>query len=137
MNGYWKRDEVSIEEAMGMAQELWVRCRKDIAEYSRYWARGGNAKMGLRSAPRVHVSVWFSPWTRGSGVTLERQGLKESMSFSPAMSLLGRGAGWLSPRWAWRREPSRDGRTEDLARACESALESYRKKLYAGARLWR
>ena len=125
MNGYWKKDEVSIEEAMKMAQELWARCHNDIKEHDRYWEKGGNAKMGLKDAPGVHVTVYFSPWMHRSGVTVERQGLKESMTYSPIMSLLEIDAGWFSGYRAWRYEPSCDDRMDDLRRACVSALESY------------
>ena len=132
MNGYWKKDEVSMEEAMKMAQELWSRCHKDIGEHGRYWEKGGNAKMGLKNAPGVHVAVYFSPWMHRSGVVVERHGLKESMTYSPLMTLAEAGSGRFSRYLAWRHEPSCDDRMDDLRRACVSALESYRASMGAG-----
>lgn len=131
MNGYWKKDAVSIAEAMEMAQGLWARCHSDIREHDRYWEKGGNAKMGLKNAPSVYVYVWFSPWMHRSGVTVERQGLKERMTFSPLMDLLDMDMGYFSPYLAWKYDPSCDGRMDDLRRACVDALERYRSSMGA------
>ena len=134
MNGYWKKDEVSVAEAMEMAQGLWALCREDIREHGRYWRKGGNAKMGMAGAPGARVTVWFSPWMRRSGVTVERQGLKESMTYSPDMTLLEADMGWFSGHGAWKYEPSRREETGDLRRACEAALEGYKKKFMQEAK---
>ena len=132
MNGYWKREAVSIAEAMEMARKLWLLCDKDIKEHGRYWAKGGNVKMRMADAPDAWIYVWFSPWERRSGVTVERQGLRERMTYSPRMTLLETDNGWLSKRMAWRHEPSRRDEMDDLNKACVSALERYRNGLKGG-----
>lgn len=123
MNSYWRRETVSIAEAMEMAQELWLLCHKDIREHDRYWARGGNARMGLEGMPGARVAVYFSPWMHRSGVTVERRGLKESMTYSPLMGLLELDSGWFSKFGPWRYDPSCREETDDLRAACCSALE--------------
>lgn len=127
MNGYWKKESVTVEEAMEMAQRLWALCHVDIREHDRYWEKGGNAKMDLADYPRAHVTVYFSPWMHRSGVTVERQGLKESMTYSPVMTLLEADSGWFSRHGAWKYEPSCRSETEDLRAACYSALERHGK----------
>lgn len=131
MNGYWKRDEVSIAEAMEMAKMLWLSCDRDIREHDRYWERGGNAKMDLGGYPGARVTVYFSPWMHRSCVVIERRGLKESMTYSPRMGLLEADFGWLSRYGAWRYEPSCGDGADDLRRACVSALEGYRASIMA------
>lgn len=132
MNGYWRRETISMADAMEMAQRLWLSCDRDIREHDRYWERGGNAKMNLEDYPCACVTVWFSPWMRRSGVTVERRGLKESMTYSPRMGLLEADMGWFSLHGAWKYEPSCRSETEDLRRACMAALEGYRKSLHIG-----
>ena len=129
MNGYWRRETVSIAEAMEMAQALWTLCDRDIGEHGRYWARGGNAKMGLANAPSVWVTVRFSPAFNRSEVIVERHGLKEAMTYSPKSTLTSAGEGLIERLAAWRHEPSGAGGMDDLNRLCVSALECYRKKL--------
>lgn len=117
MNGYWRRETVSVAEAMEMARELWSLCHGDIRELDRYWARGGNAMMALEGMPGARVAVCFSPWLHRSAVTVERRGLKESMAYGP----LGGRLGEFGP---WRYNPSRREETEDLRAACRTALEA-------------
>ena len=131
MNGYWKMDAVSIEESMHLAQELWSRCHKDISEHDRYWENGGNAKMILKGVPCAYVTIYFSPWMHRSGVTIERRGLKESMTYSPLMTLVEADSGRLSKYLAWRYEPSCNDSMEDLRMVCVSALEGYRASMGA------
>ena len=129
MNGYWRRDAVSIAEAMEMAQTLWALCDRDIREHDRYWAKGGCAKMGVSCAPGAWVSVWFSPQLHRSGVTVERRGLKEVMTYSQKSTLLDADCGWLGKYAAWRYSPSCDSRMDDLGGACAAALEEYRRRI--------
>lgn len=115
-----------------MAQELWSLCDRDIREHDRYWARGGNAKMGMANAPGVWISVWFSPALHRSGVTVERHGLKGVMTYSRKSTLLDADLGYFSGLAAWRHGPSCDARMDDIDRACVAALESYRNKFRGG-----
>ena len=132
MNGYWKKESVTVEEAMDMAQRLWALCHGDIREHDRYWKKGGNAKMALDDCPGAHVTVYFSPWMHRSGITVERQGLKESMTYSPVMTLLEMDSGWFSGYGPWRYDPSCRDEMKDLRRKCVDALEGYIKRYYTG-----
>ena len=118
MNGYWKKEDVSLDEALGMAQELWRLCEDDIREHDRYWRLGGNAKMGLEGCAGTSVVVWYSTCLHCAGVAVERRGLKESMTYNPRL---------ISRRCAWKHDPSCRDEMDDLHSACVSALERYRE----------
>lgn len=134
MNKYWKREQVSVQEAMDMAQKLWGLCDNDESEHSRYWEQGGNASMTLKNYPEVSVVVYFSPFLHRSGVSIERRGCKhaESMTYSPRMTLLEIDSGWFSEYGAWRYDPSCLDSMDDIQRECVSALEKYKR----GRNIW-